>query len=101
MTFLLPSRATAPERCEECDDDRDGEGPLCIECAGASYLQRLDWRYQNGEGVVPWFDNDRWRIGREFHPLTWQVSVGVQFDHCGAAVWIEFGPWTLTGGWSA
>lgn len=100
LPVILPSRATAPERCAECDDDRDLPGPLCSECVHMSLLQRVSDRYQNGEGIVPWSDNERWRAGRKFDPLSWELGAGLEFDHCGAAAWIHLGPCTFYVGWS-
>jgi hypothetical protein len=98
---LLPSRASAPDHCAECDGPRDQSGPLCAECSAASFLQRIDWRYQNGEGVVPLFDNDRWRIVREFHPLHWGLGVEFEFDHVSAAIAVRLGPLVLSIGWNS
>jgi hypothetical protein len=98
---LLPSRASTPDHCTECDGPRDDAGPLCSECVEMPLLQRIDERYQNGEGISALFDNDRWRIAREFHPLHWEVSVGVHFDHVSASVWVALGPWHFSVAWSA
>lgn len=101
MKISLPSRAGAPEHCAECDGPRDTDDVLCTECAAAPLLQRIEWRYQNGEGVADWFDNDRWRIGRQFHPLHWRLGVDVEFDHVSASFSVGLGPWTFWVGWSA
>jgi hypothetical protein len=101
MRIGLPSRASAPDHCTECDGPRDQGGPLCAECSAASLLQRIEWRYENGEGVAPLFDNDRWRIVREFHPLHWRLGLEFQFDHLSAGVAAAVGPWTLSVAWSA
>jgi hypothetical protein len=64
-------------------------------------LQRVEWRYQNGEGITPLFDDGRWSISREFHPLHWRIGAGVEFGHQSAGAWVALGPWTLAGSWSA
>lgn len=96
---LLPSRASAPDHCVECDGPRDLIGPLCSECVDATVLQRLEWRYQNGEGITPMVDTDHWTVDREFHPLHWGLGVTVSFSNDDASVAIVLGPWTLAARW--
>jgi len=101
VRLLLPSRASEPEHCRECDGPRDTDGPLCAECDEAPLLQRIEWRYQNGEGITALFDNDRWRLMREFHPLAWGLGVDIEFSHASASICVTAGPWSLWAGWSA
>lgn len=98
---LLPSRATSPDHCAECDGPRDHPPlPLCSECASATWLQRVEWRYQNGEGVVDLHDSDHWTIAYEFHPLHWEIGVSVCFGYGGGGASVCFGPWTLAVRWA-
>jgi len=101
MRVLLPSRASAPDHCQECDGPRDLDGPLCEECSEAPLLQRIEWRYQNGEGIVTLFDNDRWSITREFHPLRWAVELSLEFSHVSVSLAVTVGPWSIWAGWNA
>jgi hypothetical protein len=99
IPIIQTRRAGHPNHCAECDGPRDLAGPLCSECKDASVLQRIEWRYQNGEGVAPLFDNDRWHVWRDFHPLHWELGVGFQFDHQSWDIWISLGPVKFSGGW--
>ncbi len=92
-TTLLPSRASAPDHCAECDGPRDLDGPLCTECVDVPLIQRLEWRYQNGEGISSLHDGDRWSVSREFHPLRWALAVHVNID--GPVIGVAVGPWSF------
>lgn len=90
---ILPSRASAPGHCAECDGPRDAYGPYCTGCATIPLLTRIDERYQFGEGVtVMGMLADRWEYGREFHPLLWGIGLQVEID---GGAQLTAGPWSL------
>lgn len=100
MKIPLPSRATAPDHCVECDGPReDHDDPRCLDCTDATLLQRIEWRYQNGEGVVDLFDSEHWTVAREFHPLHWGFGIAVEFGHDDFGAHVVLGPWTLAARW--
>jgi hypothetical protein len=97
---LLPSRASNSSHCEECDGDRDNAGPLCSDCDAATTLQRIEWRYQNGEGVVDMYDSKHWEVSRWFNPLHWEFGVSVHLGHDESFFVLGFGPLGLSARWA-
>jgi hypothetical protein len=101
MRIPLPTRASSLTNCRECDDATALGSELCTDCGDASLLQRLEWRYQNDEGVTPWCHPDeRINVGREFHPLRWGIGGHVEFGPRAAFISISVGPWTVWVGWN-
>lgn len=94
MRISLPSRASSPENCRECDGPADEYG-YCSECVGASLLQRLEWRYQNGEGISSIWEGDRWSVSREFHPLEFRLLVELSIGWQSFSGAIALGLWTF------
>lgn len=91
--FRFESRAGAPDRCEQCDDERTTHPRFCDRCEANGWLVRTSERYENGEGITCMGEiADRWEWGREFHPLRWGLGV-IGGPDDGAAV--QIGPWTF------
>lgn len=93
--FRFESRAGAPDRCEQCDDERTTHPRFCERCEGNGFFTRTSERFENGEGVCCM---GTWRgieWGREFHPLNWGLGIEVRGIPDDWAVLAQLGPWTL------
>ena len=94
----LPDCGAEVGRCRNCDGDPPVRDGLCAECVDRSWLQRVEDRYDSGNGHGRWWISTRgiWELSAAFTPLQWSIGLNAQWIGAGFwNAWIQCGPWSL------